>query len=67
MSFLKDRLHNLIKLQGQKAGYLPVRNLANEDKRIDEIKRLDLENRDVTNDRQLNNITELACYLTERP
>ena len=28
-----------------------------------EIKRLKLEDKDVSNDRQLNNVTELACYL----
>ena len=67
MSFLKDRFHDLIKKQGLKAGYKPVANLAGENDRINEIKRLKLEDKDVSNDRQLNNVTELACYLTDRP
>ncbi len=67
MSFLKDRFHDLIKNQGLKAGYIPVAALAGERNRLDEIKRLELEDKDVSNDRQLNNVTELACYLTERP
>ena len=67
MTFLKDRFHNLVKNQGLKAGYIPVAILAGENDRIDEIKRLELEDKDVSNDRQLNNITELACYLTDRP
>ena len=67
MSFLKDQFHDLIKKQGLKAGYKPVANLAGENDRINEIKRLKLEDKDVSNDRQLNNVTELACYLTERP
>ena len=67
MSFLKDQFHDLIKKQGLKAGYKPVANLAGENDRINEIKRLKLEDKDVSNDRQLNNVTELACYLTDRP
>ena len=67
MSFLKDQFHDLIKNQGLKAGYMPVADLAGEHNRLDEIKRLELEDKDVSNDRQLNNVTELACYLTERP
>ena len=46
---------------------MPVADLAGEHNRLDEIKRLELEDKDVSNDRQLNNVTELACYLTERP
>ena len=67
MSFLKDRFHNLIAQQGLKAGIQPVTNLAGEVDRLDEIKRLDLEDKNVSNDRHLNNVTELACYLTNRP
>ena len=67
MSFLKDRFHNLIAQQGLKAGLQPVTNLAGEVDRLDEIERLDLEDKDVSNDRHLNNVTELACYLTNRP
>ena len=46
---------------------MPAAALADERNRLDEIKRLELEDKDVSNDRQLNNVTELACYLTERP
>ena len=67
MGFLKDRFDNLIKHQGLKAGFMPVTDLVGENDRLDEIQRLGLEGKDVSNDRQLNNITELACYLTERP
>ena len=67
MSLLKDRLHNLIKSQGLKAGYMPVTNLVGENERLDEIERLSLKDRDVSNDRHLNNVTELGCYLTEKP
>ena len=38
-----------------------------EPERLEEIERLDLIDKDVINDRHLNNITELACYLTNRP
>ena len=48
MSFLKDRFHSLIAQQGLKAGLQPVTNLAGEVDRLDEIKRLDLEDKDVT-------------------
>jgi len=67
MNFLKDSFHEFIKKQGLKAGMMPVSGLVDEDDRIDEIKRLDLEDKDVRNDRHLNNVTELACYLTDRP
>ena len=66
MSLLKDRLHNLIKSQGLKAGYIPVTNLVGENERLDEIERLSLKDKDVSNDRHLNNVTELGCYLTEK-
>ena len=49
MGFLKDRFHDLIKNQGLKAGFKPVANLAGENKRINEIKRLKLEDKDVSN------------------
>ncbi len=67
MNFLKDRFHDLIKSQGLKAGYMPVADLAGENGRLDEINRLELEKKDVSNDQHLNNVTELACYLTDRP
>ena len=67
MIFLKDRFHEFIKKQGLKAGIRPVSGLVDEDDSIDEIQRLDLEDKDVRNDRHLNNVTELACYLTDRP
>jgi adenylate cyclase len=67
MRFVKDRFHGLLKKQGLNAGLLPVTDLEGEDDRLDEIKRIGLEDKDVSNDRHLNNVTELACYLTERP
>jgi class 3 adenylate cyclase len=67
MSFLKDQFHNLIVKQGLKAGIHPVKDLEGEPDRLEEINRLDLIDKDVTNDRHLNNVTELACYLTNRP
>ena len=67
MSFLKDRFHNLISKQALKSGLEPVRNIEGETERLNEIGRLDLIDKDVTNDRHLNNVTELACYLTEKP
>jgi len=67
MSFLKDRFHNLISKQALKSGLEPVRNIEGETERLNEIGRLDLIDKDVTNDRHLNNVTELACYLTSKP
>ena len=67
MRFVKDRFHGLLKKQGLKAGLMPVTNLEGEDDRLDEIERIGLVDKDVSNDRHLNNVTELACYLTERP
>jgi len=67
MSFLKNKFHTLMKTQGLKAGLHPVKGLEGESERLDEIERLDLIDKNVTNDRHLNNVTELACYLTEKP
>ena len=67
MAFLKKRLNKLIAQQGLKAGINPVSGLADESDRLAEISRLELEDKEVSNDRHLNNVTELACYLTERP
>ena len=67
MSFLKERFNNFISKQGAKVGFEPVSNLVGEPDRLNEIERLNLIDKDVTNDRHLNNVTELACYLTSRP
>lgn len=67
MSFLKERFHSLMSSQAIKAGLEPVKNLAGESDRLLEINRLDLIDKDVSNDRHLNNVTELACYLTNKP
>ena len=52
--------------QALNLGIKPVENPINEDERLNEIKRLDLINTDVNNNRNFNNITQLACYLTGR-
>ena len=67
MPFFKNRINKLIEQQGLKAGIKPARNLPGEADRLEEIKRLKLEDKEVSNDRHLNNVTELACYLTDRP
>ena len=67
MAFLKNRFNKLIAQQALKAGLHPVSDLAGESDRLAEISRLELEDKEVSNDRHLNNVTELACYLTERP
>jgi hypothetical protein len=44
----------------------PIKTPINEEERLNEIKRLVLINTDVNNNRNFNNITQLACYLTGR-
>ena len=66
MSFLQQKLHKFMSDQALKVGIKPVKTPANEEERLNEIKRLDLINTDVNNNRNFNNITQLACYLTGR-
>ena len=66
MSFLHKKLHKFMADQALKVGMKPIKNPINEEERLNEIKRLDLINTDVNNNRNFNNITQLACYLTGR-
>lgn len=67
MSFLKDSIHGLISRQGEKAGLKPVEDLEEEEERVIELERLNVVDKDLTKQREFNNVTQLACFLTDRP
>ena len=64
MSFLKDQIHGFISKGGLKAGLQPVEGLEKEEERVEELLRLDVIDKDLTNEREFNNVTQLACFLT---
>ena len=66
MSFLKDQIHGFISKGGLKAGLQPVEGLEKEEERVEELLRLDVIDKDLTNEREFNNVTQLACFLTGR-
>lgn len=62
--FLKEKLHDILRKQGIKAGIIPVQNLKNENQRIAEVKRLGILDRDLGKERKYNTLTQVASYLT---
>ena len=67
MSKIKEKFFKLLIRQAKNAGLPAVKNLVDEKGRLDEINRLNLVDRELTNEKYANNITELACYLTGKP
>ena len=55
MAFLKERFNSFIVNQALKVGVEPVKNLVGEDERLNELNRLDIVDKDVSDDRNLNN------------
>ena len=56
--------HELLRQAGKEAGIEPVKELANENERMSEVHRLGLLNKDMTQDKRFNSITQVATYLT---
>ena len=56
--------HELLKQAGKEAGIEPVQELANENERMSEVHRLGLLDKDMTQDKRFNSITQVATYLT---
>ncbi|MDC0078484.1 hypothetical protein OAJ98_05820 [Deltaproteobacteria bacterium] len=53
--------------QCKEQGIVPVINLSKEDLRLTEVKRLNMLERDLEQDKRYSSLTELAAYLTECP
>ena len=62
--FFKDKINNILRAQGLKAGIIPVENPENEDQRLAEVQRLGILDRDLSDERRYNSMTQLASYLT---
>ena len=54
-------------MEGKKAGIEPVRNLFNEDQRIEEVKRLGILDLNLSSESRYNSMTQVATYLTDCP
>ena len=52
---------------GKKAGIEPVKNLFNEDQRIEEVKRLGILDLNLSSESRYNSMTQVATYLTDCP
>ena len=62
--FFKDKINNILRDQGLKAGIVPVENPENEDHRLAEVQRLGVLDRDLSGERRYNSMIQLASYLT---
>ena len=62
--FFRNKLNNILRIKGEKAGIIPVTDLEHEDKRLDEVNRLGIIDRDLSDERKYNSFTQLATYLT---
>ncbi len=56
-----------VRKQCKEQGIVPVINLSKEDLRLTEVKRLNMLERDLEQDKRYSSLTELAAYLTECP
>ena len=63
-SFFRNQLNNILRKKGEKVGIIPVANLDNEDQRLAEVSRLGIIDKDLSQERKYNSITQLATYLT---
>ena len=63
-SFFRNQLNNILRKKGEKAGIVPVANLKNENQRLAELNRLGIIEKDLSEERKYNSITQLATYLT---
>ena len=63
----KQELMEMLREEGKKAGIEPVKNLFNEDQRIEEVKRLGILDLNLSSESRYNSITQVATYLTDCP
>ena len=62
----KEQLE-MMREAGVKAGIVPVKNLFNEDQRIEEVKRLGILDLNLSSESRYNSMTQVATYLTDCP
>ena len=62
--FIRNQLNSLLRNQGEKARIIPIENPKNETKRLAEVERLGIMDRDISGERKYNSMTEVASYLT---
>ena len=63
----KQELMEMLRDEGKKAGIEPVKNLFNEDQRIEEVKRLGILDLNLSSESRYNSMTQVATYLTDCP
>ena len=63
----KQELMEMLREEGKKAGIEPVKNLFNEDQRIEEVKRLGILDLNLSSESRYNSMTQVATYLTDCP
>ena len=59
--------HEMLRQVAKEAGLEPVKNLTKEKERMSEVHRLGLLEKDITEDRRFNSLTQVATYLTGCP
>ena len=62
--FIRNQLNSLLRNQGEKAGIIPIADPKNEAKRLAEVERLGIMDRDISGERKYNSMTQVASYLT---
>ena len=62
--FIRNQLNSLLRNQGKKAGIIPIAEPKNEAKRLAEVERLGIMDRDISGERKYNSMTQVASYLT---
>ena len=63
----KQEFMEMLREEGKKAGIEPVKNLFNEDQRIEEVKRLGILDLNLSSESRYNSMTQVATYLTDCP
>ena len=63
----KQEFMEMLREEGKKAGIKPVKNLFNEDQRIEEVKRLGILDLNLSSESRYNSMTQVATYLTDCP
>ena len=61
----KQEFMEMLREEGKKAGIEPVKNLFNEDQRIEEVKRLGILDLNLSSESRYNSMTQVATYLTD--
>ena len=63
----KQEFMEMLREEGKKACIEPVKNLFNEDQRIEEVKRLGILDLNLSSESRYNSMTQVATYLTDCP